>query len=204
MTLLPFLRSGLGEAVVTPAKIIIMAALLVIVAPCVVAVWCGMASWPVPNFWPLVLFGMAYFATASAVWWKRYHGLRQGEDIHSYDYGVSRVAGRLPYSEPVSEIIVIPVAVMSTGYFATYTFLASLGYWLIIAGVSLFILARWEYRLDRARYRTMVDDMIHARTVDANARMYEQRGFSHRDQGNPSQTGDDADDFTADLRQRRR
>lgn len=203
MTLLPFLRRSVGEEIVHPRRVILWSVLLAIGVPCLGTVWCGIATKPPPNFAPLILFALAYFITGAATWLIRRQGLARGQAVHSFDLGQSWVAARLPYPRPVSEIFVIPVAVMSVGYAATYGFLATLGWWLVIAGASLLMLAQWEYRIRRARYRAMVDDVIAAESAQANVRTHEEGGFARRRSGADAAMGNE-DDVTADLRKRRK
>jgi hypothetical protein len=178
-TVLPFVRSPLGYEIVYPKERIKWAVLLFLLPPMLVALWQAFSGHVLKN--PGLIYLTLYFAPASLllsllIFARRCWGQRRSEQVHTASTGYSWLTWYTNLPLELSEQILTPLALLLAGYAIAHSFSQALGWWLILSGISLLILARYEHRRLWHHRRTPVDDEIHARVYEERMRRQEQRG----------------------------
>jgi hypothetical protein len=194
-TILPFIRSPLGIHLVHPWTVI-RRTLLLIVVPTIIEAVASAFSPPHPRkdlgLLPLDVFALAYCALSLAIFARRWRGQRSGDDMHSAESGYSILVRITSLPVWLIEQLVVPVATLGLGYLIAQTISVEFGWWLMVAGLSVFIMARWEHRCLWAQHQATVDDFIRAGS-------YEDRIARHDNQhAGAANAGADAPVF-ADL-----
>jgi hypothetical protein len=197
-TVLPFLRSPIGLQLVHPWTVIRRTLGLIL------------AAWLLGTFLPaftppaqrkdmgetlLVGFTLAYLMVALVIFARRWQGQRKGEEMHSGEAGYSWLVQRTKLPVFLSEQVIVPLAIGALGYLLAHTISVELGWWLMAAGVSLFIMARWESRRVWSQHQATVDDLIRAKTYEDRMERHEtQTGSAHASPDTPvfADLGDDA------------
>jgi len=186
-TVLPFLRSPIGLQLVHPWTVIRRTLGLIILPVIVVGIVNGFRS-PQRNISHsghifLSLFALAYFAVALVIFVRRWRGQRKGEEMHSGEAGYSWLVQRTTLPAPLCEQVVVPLATGALGYLIARTLSFELGWWLVAAGVSLFIMARWESRRLWSQHQATVDDLIRAKTYEDRMERHEAGGRASPSKG---------------------
>jgi uncharacterized membrane protein YhaH (DUF805 family) len=165
-TVLPFIRSPLGMQLVHPRNTVVIRVVALIFLPLIIeAVYVGFTQARLPENMghiPLIYFALAYLAVTLVLFARRWHGQRHGEELHSGEAGYSWLAWYSTLPVALCEQLIVPLAVGALGYVVAHTFSVELGWWLMAAGVSLFIMARWEYRRIWSQHQATVDDIVRA------------------------------------------
>jgi hypothetical protein len=81
----------------------------------------------------------------------------------------------------LSEQVLTPAAVFLLGYAVKLSFSTALGWWLMACGISLFILARFEYRRFWHNQRIVTDAMLHGKRDEERIKRYERGGRKDAD-----------------------
>jgi hypothetical protein len=194
-SLLPFIRHPLGLYIVHPRVVVIRVVALIFLPLIIEVFYVGFTQARLPENMghiPLIYFAVAYLAVSMVVFARRWQGQRRGEELHSGEAGYSWLAWHTSLPVGLCEQLIVPLAVGLLGYLIAHTFSIELGWWLMATGVSLFIMARWEYHRLWSQHQATVDDLVRAKT-------YEERMSSHEaGQGAASQASTDGPVF-ADL-----
>jgi uncharacterized membrane protein len=202
-TVLPFIRSPLGIGLVNPWNVIRRTLGLIILVPILEAILDifvpSRASRDMGHVW-LSIFALSYLVVSLVILARRWQGQRNGEEVHSAETGYSWLALRTKLPVGICEQLIVPLAIGILGYLIDHTFSVELGWWLMAAGVSLFILARWESRSFWAQHQGTVDDLIHAKSFEKRMERHEtkQSGVTAgTPQDGPvfADLGDDISDF---------
>ena len=193
-TVLPFLRAPLGYDLVRPLPAIRRTAWLIVLPFALEAVWVGFtrAQWPDAGFPYLSAFALIYLATSLGIFAWRWRGQGKGGELHSGDAGYSWLTWYTALPVALCEAVIVPAVLFLLGYAIRHLVSMELGWWLMIAAVSLCAMACWEYLRSRSQQRATTDDLVRAKAFGARV-----------DQAVPSsgtqpQTAKDGPDF-ADL-----
>ncbi len=175
-TVLPFLRSPVGLQLVHPwtaiRRTLGLIVLPVIVIGIVNAFRPPQRHFDTGHIW-LSLFALSYLAVALITFVRRWRGQRRGEEMHSGEAGYSWLVQRTALPVALCEQVIVPPAVGALGYLIARTFSFELGWWLVAASVSLFIMARWESRRLWSQHQAVVDDLIRAKTYEDRMERHE-------------------------------
>lgn len=177
-TILPFIRSPIGLQLVHPWTVIRRTVRLILAAVIIAALASAFSS---PHarkdvgIVPLVAFALAYCVVSLAIFARRWRGQRRGEEMHSTEAGYSLLARRSTLPVSLVEQLIIPSLAIGLGYLTAHTFSVEFGWWLILSGVSLFIMARWENRRLWSQHQATVDDLIRAKTYEDSMSRHETR-----------------------------
>jgi len=168
-TVLPILRGPIGINHVHPWKVLIRTLGLIFLPALLMAfinAFIPPANRTSTGHDALTLFALAYMVISLVIFSRRWLGQRRGEKMHSAEAGYSWLAQRTTLPVVLCEQVIVPVMVAALGYVVAHTFSFELGWWLVAAGISLFIIARWEYRRVWAQHQSTVDDLIRARAYE--------------------------------------
>jgi hypothetical protein len=168
-TLLPFIRSPVGIQLVNPAKVIRRVVGLIVLPFIAEVLWVGFTQKRLPDSMghiSLVAFALAYLIASLVVFARRWYGQHHGAELHSGEAGYSWLVWRTTVPVGACEQVIVPLIAGVLGYAIAHTFSIELGWWLMAAGVSLLIMARWEYRRVWSQHQATVDDLIRAKSYE--------------------------------------
>ncbi len=198
-TMLPFIRSPLGIQLVNPWTALRRFLGLTILPLIAEFLWVGFTNKRLPGNMghiPLIYFALTYMVFAFGIFARRWYGQRHGEEVHSGEAGYSWLVKLTALPIGLCEQVVVPLAVGFIGYLIDHTFSVELGWWLMAAGLSLFIMARWEYRRLWSQHQATVDDLIRAKTYEERLSGHESKqGTSSQESGHGPAFADLGDDF---------
>lgn len=171
---LPLVRWPLGYETAQPARAFLIRIVVVGVA-FLVSRFIPQAQ---PGWELLAAYVALSFVVVCVMFTQRAIGQRHGEEIHTTEAGWSYLAWRSQWPVWACEQVIVPLGVAAAGYVVAQSVSWELGWWLVLTGASLAILARWESAKRWALTRTTVDTMLQAQMFGHRVEQHEQRAYN--------------------------
>ena len=121
-----------------------------------------------------------------SVFAQRVIGQQRGEEIHTTEAGWSHLTWRTGWPVFLCEQVIVPASIAGTGYVVAQAWSFTLGWWLVLTGASLGILARWESARRWKLTRSTVDQMLQAQLFGSRVEQHEARAYNPLD-GKPGE-----------------
>lgn len=173
MPIIVLIRRKPGYRFLSPIKLLITFMLLN-----VLTVFSGLSG-RAPSILLIQIFAWVTLILGLVKRQMRWRAIKRGESWHTYSRGVS-ILSFLPISDSNLKRWVEPIAIIIIGGLLAITPFTFFGFYLLVAGLCLFLFEQWDYEQAINQMLDMLDSLVDSEVMSGNMDYYNQETSPHQ------------------------